>query len=102
MKKIKFKCPKCGNKFARVEQVDKGFIYYELKSLEKLNSGLVNIEYSLSAIEEPVIDPQECIGFECSACGYVLNGVPSDYAINTPEELYKWLEDRDMLEEYHP
>jgi len=98
MKKIKFVCPNCDEEDC-LEEVNKGTIFYKLGYIEKQENGSVDLEALPQDDINPFFELHECTSYQCSSCGYVLNGMASDYAVNTPEDLYDWLEARNMLEE---
>lgn len=89
--KINFKCDVC--EYNAIEEVLDNVIQYStITDVERLDKDTVMLKYGNSNNEFGEISYYQCVG-----CGRTLKN--HGVNIQTPEELYEWLECNDMLKE---
>ena len=83
--KINFKC-KCGGSVIE-EVLDEVLQYSTISDIEKLDNGMVALDYGETNTEDGDLSR-----YQCQECGMFIQA-------HSPEKLYEWLECNDMLKE---
>jgi hypothetical protein len=83
---INFVCPHCGEDL--LDEVSNAKVRYTLISIEKQSNNCVDTEADTS---DPIIDLEGVSHYICACC-------LAEIEPNTPEDLYAWLGEHNMLQ----
>lgn len=90
--KINFKCEKCGSD--KIDEVMSAVDQYSIVTeIEPLEDNVVVLDYGGISYENGELEH-----YECFRCGERLMNKDGTSLVNSPEELYEWLKDNNMLE----